>query len=467
MAPMAANGRKWPRWPHMAAVSLGDGVRIRLRRLVETCGSTQHERKPLYCSDKTDHLKDAKSARLPVSNGRYFRFPSSLTQRDRSSHHPITLLTTPHDMAADSINLYQSEPFGEDLNPQGDANNSFQPCRHFKDLRVLIGALPARIQEPPAGLHAMMDPWNKPERWIYPSRVGNPESLNAPQVFISLNLSCIWLEEFLTWTEALPSKQSKPRAMLTNQGFCGRPPYNPRAGLSTGQLDLFPGSPWDPVDGMLAGSYLPANPPFTWSFDATNGNDPFAFRADSEPNTNMNKSTSVKGVVATESSESAGNRAILKACPSPGCPFRAKTKRDVDRHHAAVHQKTALFFCEHRGCTRKGGWSRKDSRDRHIKAVHSRQCDSPLRSIARMSTMLSPWSEHSHTRRDASEPELKVPAGTLAESLSREEALRQLYEERRMRLDAENQLQMLRKNYEERDCMLLKVLANKMNLGHE
>ncbi|KAH8649601.1 hypothetical protein BGZ61DRAFT_542275 [Ilyonectria robusta] len=218
---------------------------------------------------------------------------------------------------------------------------------------------------------------------------------------------------------------------------------------------------------MLAGSYLPANAPFTWSFDATNGNDPFAFRADSEPNTDMNKSTSVKGAVATESSESVGNRAILKACPSPGCPFRAKTKRDVDRHHAAVHQKTALFFCEHRGCTRKGGWSRKDSRDRHVKAVHSRQCDSPLRSVARMSTMLSPWSEHAHTRRDASEPELKVPAGTLAESLSREEALRQLYEERRMRLDAENQLQMLRKNYEERDCMLLKVLANKMNLGHE
>lgn len=81
--------------------------------------------------------------------------------------------------------------------------------------------------------------------------------------------------------------------------------------------------------------------------------------------------------------------------------------------------------------------------------------------------MLSPWSEHARTRRDASEPELKGPAGTLEESLSREEALRQLYEERRMRLDAENQLQMLRKNYEERDCMLLKVLANKMNLGHE
>ncbi|KAL2683393.1 hypothetical protein Neosp_007863 [[Neocosmospora] mangrovei] len=191
---------------------------------------------------------------------------------------------------------------------------------------------------------------------------------------------------------------------------------------------------------MLADSYSVADILPTWSFEATTGNDPFTSRTEPETNPNANKSASLDS-----------------------CPFRAKTKRDVARHHLAVHEKTALFFCEHPGCTRRRGWSRKDSRDRHVNTVHGRQRGSPLYSVARINTVLSPRSEYAGQE----SPEPTEPAGAPAESLSKEEALRQLYEERRMRLEVENQLQELRKRYEERDCMLLKFLASKVNSGQE
>ncbi|KAI8717073.1 hypothetical protein NCS52_00781700 [Fusarium sp. LHS14.1] len=234
-------------------------------------------------------------------------------------------------------------------------------------------------------------------------------------------------------------------------------------GLPVGQLELSFGSTEDPLDGMLADSYSVADILPTWSFEATTGNDPFTSRAEPETNPNANKSASLDSMAMLETSDSGRKSSSLKACPNSGCPFRAKTKRDVARHHLAVHEKTALFFCEHPGCTRRRGWSRKDSRDRHVNTVHGRQRDSPLHSVARINTVLSPRSEYAGQE----SPEPTEPAGAPAESLSKEEALRQLYEERRMRLDVENQLQELRKRYEERDCMLLKFLASKVNLGQE
>ncbi|KAH8649602.1 hypothetical protein BGZ61DRAFT_524705 [Ilyonectria robusta] len=134
MAPMAANGRKWPRWPHVAVMSPGDGAQTR----------------------QVGTFKGRRVRKIPSSNGGHFRFPSSLTQRDRSSPHPTTLLTTPHDMADDSINLYQSEPFGEALSPQGDTDHRLLFLRHASngskvpafDLSILLhlGSGPRRYE---------------------------------------------------------------------------------------------------------------------------------------------------------------------------------------------------------------------------------------------------------------------------------------------------------------------------------
>ncbi|RYP79041.1 hypothetical protein DL771_000019 [Monosporascus sp. 5C6A] len=249
-----------------------------------------------------------------------------------------------------------------------------------------------------------------------------------------------------------------------------RPPYyvshlshNVCAGLPVGELDLRSFGPLDLVGGAFGDPDSLANNLPTWSFDASIGDDPSIFRVNFEMDMHASESTSVGDKAATESSESGGKEGSLKACPNPDCTFRAKTNRDVERHHLAVHEKKALFFCKQQGCTRKGGWSRKDLRDRHVKIVHGRQRDVPLRSVTRTGTMLSPRPESAGCQ--PLKP--KEPTGAEVESLSREEALRQLYEERRMRLGAENRLQALRKEYEERDCMLLKILAGKVSLSQE
>ncbi|RYP59634.1 hypothetical protein DL770_010162 [Monosporascus sp. CRB-9-2] len=249
-----------------------------------------------------------------------------------------------------------------------------------------------------------------------------------------------------------------------------RPPYcvshlshNVCAGLPAGNLNLYSIGPLDLVGGAFADPDSLANSLPTWSFDGSIDDDPSIFRTNFEMDMHANESTSVRDKAATESSESGGKEGSLKACPNSDCTFRAKTNRDVERHHLAVHERKALFFCEHQGCKRKGGWSRKDLRDRHVKIVHGRQRNLPLRSVTRTSTILSPRPESAGWQ--PLKP--KEPAGAEAESLSREEALRQLYEERRMRLGVENRLQALRKDYEERDCMLLKILAGKVNLSQE
>ncbi|RYP36686.1 hypothetical protein DL768_010922 [Monosporascus sp. mg162] len=239
--------------------------------------------------------------------------------------------------------------------------------------------------------------------------------------------------------------------------------HNVCAGLPAGEPDLYSLGPLGLVGGSFADPEPLANSLPTWPFDASIDYDPSNFRANVEMGTHANQSTSVRDKAVTESSQSGGKEGSLKACPNSDCTFRAKTNRDVERHHLAVHEKKARFFCEHQGCTRKGGWSRKDLRDRHVKTVHGRQRNLPLRSVTRTRTILSPRPESAGWQ--PLKP--KEPAGAEAESLSREEALRQLYEERRMRLEVENRLRALRKDYEERDCMLLKILAGKVNLSQE
>ncbi|PHH92840.1 hypothetical protein CDD83_4512 [Cordyceps sp. RAO-2017] len=114
----------------------------------------------------------------------------------------------------------------------------------------------------------------------------------------------------------------------------------------------------------------------------------------------------------------------VRKCPHPGCPFRAKNNRDVQRHQLAVHDKSESFFCNHKGCSRRKGWPRKDSRDRHVK-THARE-------------------------REPSEP--KDAAGIL---------LNPSYKEILLRLDqTEKQLRELQKRYQEREDRLLRALTN-------
>ncbi|KAJ2972324.1 hypothetical protein NUW58_g9207 [Xylaria curta] len=160
--------------------------------------------------------------------------------------------------------------------------------------------------------------------------------------------------------------------------------YNVNADLPLGQLDLssFSGH-WDSVDGIVANSYLPPNFPPHWPLGAAVGDDPCTTLYGADKNKNMDVSQLGGGNIEAakeelcESSKEAGR----KVCPSIGCVFSAKTKRDVERHNLAIHKKAALFFCEYSGCSRKGGWSRKDLRDRHEKTVHGRQRNGKPRSV--------------------------------------------------------------------------------------
>ncbi|KAJ8130494.1 hypothetical protein O1611_g3133 [Lasiodiplodia mahajangana] len=60
-----------------------------------------------------------------------------------------------------------------------------------------------------------------------------------------------------------------------------------------------------------------------------------------------------------------------QVCPDPGCGYKAKTRRDVNRHYQSVHKKTMSFYCHWPGCPRGlVGWYRKDLRDRHARTAH-------------------------------------------------------------------------------------------------
>ncbi|CAI4213511.1 unnamed protein product [Parascedosporium putredinis] len=116
-----------------------------------------------------------------------------------------------------------------------------------------------------------------------------------------------------------------------------------------------------------------------------------------------------------------------RECPAEGCPFRAKSKKDVDRHYMSVHAKADLFFCPRR-TAHKRGWSRKDARDRH--SYRSDTPDSESRATARPT------------------------------NFTVEDVMSQLEEEKRLRLDLEHELRVLRRSYDERASLIKRILSS-------
>ncbi|VUC32752.1 unnamed protein product [Clonostachys rosea] len=226
------------------------------------------------------------------------------------------------------------------------------------------------------------------------------------------------------------------------------------SGLPADQLGSFTGSFWGAAGEMLTSPYPLAANLSNWSFDATNGDNPLHFRNDFETSPSANE---LMGFGNPAITTEAGGTDTPKACLKPGCSFSAKTNRDMKRHDLAVHEKAAPFFCTYPGCIREQGFARKDSRDRHVKHVHDRKRNSPVRSVARVNTMMGAASGYAVP--EASEP--AESGGVSLDSISKEEAVYLLNKEMRMRKALETKLREFQKRNEERDEMLMSMLSHK------
>ncbi|KAI0103387.1 hypothetical protein GGR51DRAFT_524761 [Nemania sp. FL0031] len=143
-------------------------------------------------------------------------------------------------------------------------------------------------------------------------------------------------------------------------------------------------------------------------------------------------------------------------CPEKGCGYRAKTRRDVDRHNQSVHKKTMSFYCQWPGCPRGlKGWYRKDLRDRHVLLTH-KSGKRRSQSTPKPDSCSIFANEH---KENLSPSEYEEDSCEDSEEFSVSELLKMLRKERDRCVQLEGELEALRSKYDKREDKWLNIIA--------
>jgi uncharacterized C2H2 Zn-finger protein len=137
-------------------------------------------------------------------------------------------------------------------------------------------------------------------------------------------------------------------------------------------------------------------------------------------------------------------------CGRCGVSFRSR--KDVDRHHRSIHEKSTPYVCYEAGCHRSGrGFPRKDNYEKHLRNVHQKHSKSSNAGI--------------YYRREGKESDLTEHG---LEGYSRRQLVDMLVAERQQCRNQQNELQAakdelmkLKNRLEQREDMWLKALVAK------
>lgn len=147
------------------------------------------------------------------------------------------------------------------------------------------------------------------------------------------------------------------------------------------------------------------------------------------------------------------NRFICSCCSRP-----FKSQNDVDRHRSSVHDKSAFYFCRERGCRRSHkGFTRKDNYETHLRCVHKKSSKDTNQVKGQAANIFSQMDSRKETRE---EDNLEgYPREELTGIVMKEREKFKMEELRRQ--EVEEELKILRKRYEEREDMWMKLLITK------